>query len=84
MVGPLGDAVELVVSPPVRLVSEVDGVRVLSDERHELLRRVPEPLAEVFRVGSTAPGERFRNQTGMKRCRRVRSTAPGEAASAAQ
>jgi Vps16, N-terminal region len=58
MVGPLGDTVEFPVSPPVVLVPERDGVRILGDEAHELLRRVPAPLADVFRVGSTTPGER--------------------------
>jgi vacuolar protein sorting-associated protein 16 len=57
MVGPLGDTVEFPVSPPVVLVPERDGVRVVSDERHELLRRVPAPLADVYRVGSTTPGD---------------------------
>lgn len=57
MVGPLGDTVEFPVSPPVVLVPERDGVRVVSDEWHELLRRVPAPLADVYRVGSTTPGE---------------------------
>ena len=57
MVGPLGDTVEFPVAPPVVLVPERDGVRVISDERHELLRRVPAPLADVYRVGSTTPGD---------------------------
>ena len=32
-------------------------VRLLSQNRHELLRRVPDGLADVFRIGSTAPGQ---------------------------
>ena len=32
-------------------------VRLLSQSRHELLRRVPDGLADVFRIGSTAPGQ---------------------------
>ena len=31
-------------------------VRLLTQSRHELLRRVPDGLADVFRIGSTAPG----------------------------
>ena len=37
-------------------MTECDGVRLLSAGAHELLRRVPDALADVFRVGSTAPG----------------------------
>lgn len=32
-------------------------VRLLSQNKHELLRRVPDGLADVFRIGSTAPGQ---------------------------
>ena len=32
-------------------------VRLLSQNGHELLRRVPDGLADVFRIGSTAPGQ---------------------------
>ena len=32
-------------------------VRLISDTTHELLRRVPDCLADVYRVGSTAPGK---------------------------
>ena len=69
MVGPLGDTVEFPVAPPVVLVPERDGVRIISDERHELLRRVPAPLADVYRVGSTTPGDTPRQCTKL--------TAPG-------
>ncbi len=35
---------------------QVDGVRLISNSASELLRGVPDALADVYRVGSTAPG----------------------------
>lgn len=59
MVGPFGDWVKYSLEEGTHLVTECDGVRLLSAGRHELLRRVPDALADVFRVGSTAPGARM-------------------------
>ena len=56
MVGPYGDWVKYSLEERALLVTELDGVRLLGSCRHELLRRVPDALADVFRVGSTAPG----------------------------
>lgn len=57
MVGPLGDTCQLAVSPPVVAVAEVDGVRLISNDTCQLLRRVPAALGQVFSVGSTEPGK---------------------------
>ena len=57
MVGPLGDTAEFPMPPSTLVVPELDGARLLGDSTHELLRRVPAPLTDIFRVGSTAPGE---------------------------
>mmetsp|Transcript_15272 Transcript_15272/g.46155 ORF Transcript_15272/g.46155 Transcript_15272/m.46155 type:complete len:862 (+) Transcript_15272:225-2810(+) len=56
MVGPLGDTVPLLLPPPRLVVPEVDGARLLTRDTCQLLRRVPAPLAQIFSVGSTAPG----------------------------
>lgn len=56
MVGPLGEWVRYTVESPCVLAPECDGIRIISQSTHELLRRVPDPLADVFRPGSTAPG----------------------------
>eukprot|EP00891_Asterochloris_glomerata_P007024 jgi/Astpho2/7024/e_gw1.00107.12.1_t len=56
MVGPYGDSLELPIQEGTVLVTECDSVRILSDEQHELLRRVPDAQVDVFRIGSTAPG----------------------------
>ena len=57
MVGPYGDSLELPIQEGTVLVTECDSVRILSGEQHELLRRVPDAQVDVFRIGSTAPGD---------------------------
>lgn len=56
MVGPLGDSVQLALSPPLVAVAEVDSVRLITNYTCQLLRRVPAALGQVFSVGSTEPG----------------------------
>ena len=57
MVGPYGDWVQYDLEGAVHLAPEVDGVRILTADRHELLRRVPDALQDVFSTGSTSPGQ---------------------------
>lgn len=40
----------------VHLVSEIDGVRVLSATQHELIQKVPDVVQKIFRINSTDPG----------------------------
>ncbi|EZA48287.1 Vacuolar protein sorting-associated protein 16-like protein [Ooceraea biroi] len=40
---------------PVHLVSEVDGVRVLSSSSHEMIQKVPNVVQRIFRINSTDP-----------------------------
>ena len=54
--GPLGDSESFDTEPGTHLLPEVDGVRLISNERHELLRRVPAATVDVFETGSTSPG----------------------------
>lgn len=56
MVGPYGDWVKYNIEEHTVLVSECDGVRLISAQQHELLSRVPDSQVDVFRIGSTAPG----------------------------
>ncbi|KAL3162570.1 hypothetical protein ABBQ38_008623 [Trebouxia sp. C0009 RCD-2024] len=56
MVGPYGDWIKHDLEGKTVLVSECDGVRLVSAEKHELLSRVPDSLVDVFKIGSTAPG----------------------------
>lgn len=59
MVGPYGDWIKHDLEERTVLVSECDGVRLISAEKHELLSRVPDSLVDVFKIGSTAPGTLF-------------------------
>ena len=54
--GPFGDKVSFDAEPGMHLIEEADGVRLLTGERHELLRRVPAATVDVFETGSTSPG----------------------------
>ena len=56
MVGPYGDWIKHNLEDRTILVSECDGVRLISAEKHELLSRVPDSLVDIFKIGSTAPG----------------------------
>ncbi|CAH3134229.1 unnamed protein product [Porites lobata] len=40
----------------VHLVQELDGVRIIGNETHELLQRVPAAVEQVFKIGSMEPG----------------------------
>ncbi|PWN25197.1 hypothetical protein BDZ90DRAFT_234397 [Jaminaea rosea] len=57
LVGPFGDSIVYNYSETsgVHLVAESDGVRVLSADRHELIQKVHEATAMVFRPGSSDP-----------------------------
>ncbi|KAN0061331.1 Vacuolar protein sorting-associated protein 16 [Thecaphora frezii] len=55
MVGPFGDSIRYTYSGPVHLIGEVDGLRVISSDRHEFLQKVPEVSSQVFRPGSSDP-----------------------------
>jgi hypothetical protein len=55
LVGPYGDWVKYDVPGGAALAPEPDGVRVVGCGRHDLVRRVPDALADAFKPGSTAP-----------------------------
>lgn len=40
----------------LHLVSELDGIRIVSNIQHELLQKVPEVVKKIFRINSTDPG----------------------------
>lgn len=40
---------------PVHLVTEIDGVRVLSNFSHEMIQKVPNVVQRIFRINSTDP-----------------------------
>ena len=45
-----------IVDRPAFLVQEVDGLRIITNTTHELLQQVPGVVAEIFQIGSIAPG----------------------------
>lgn len=55
MAGPFGDYIEYFEDSPAALVTETDGLRILTTEACQLLRRVPDCVQHVFGVGSTEP-----------------------------
>lgn len=40
---------------PIILISECDGVRVLSNTNMEFLQRVPDSTVSIYEIGSTTP-----------------------------
>lgn len=44
------------VPTPPRLPSPPPGVRIITSDRHQLLRRVPPPCVSCLEIGSTSPG----------------------------
>ena len=40
----------------VFIINEIDGARIISSKCHELIRRVPQAMVDVFRVGSSQSG----------------------------
>lgn len=56
LVGPMGDTLPISSSPsPPVLISEPDGLRILSTQTHTLLQKVPPSSLAVFTPGSTHP-----------------------------
>ncbi|XP_039291085.1 vacuolar protein sorting-associated protein 16 homolog [Nilaparvata lugens] len=41
---------------PIKLVQELDCVRILSQYNHEILQKVPFVVQEIFRINGTGPG----------------------------
>lgn len=48
--------INFVVERSVHLVSEVDGLRIIGNDRHEFIQQVPRVIVEIFRIGSLAAG----------------------------
>eukprot|EP00878_Enallax_costatus_P027161 GHUV01029216.1.p1 GENE.GHUV01029216.1~~GHUV01029216.1.p1 ORF type:complete len:582 (+),score=119.59 GHUV01029216.1:259-2004(+) len=55
LVDPYGHWIKRGCDEPVGLVTEVDGLRVITAGGCSLLRRVPEACVQVYKPGSTAP-----------------------------
>lgn len=56
IVGKYGQKMSYNYDGSIHLVSEIDGVRIVSNTQHELLQKVPEVVQKIFRINSTDPG----------------------------
>ncbi|KAF8331517.1 vacuolar assembling/sorting protein VPS16 [Cantharellus anzutake] len=54
MVGPFGTVLKYYYTSPTHLISEIDGVRIISSDRCDFLQKVPRPSEMVFKPGSTS------------------------------
>ena len=55
MVGPQGDWIKYSYEDAIALLPEIDGARIISGDKCELLQRVPDTTESIFQIGSTAP-----------------------------
>ncbi|XP_035218067.1 vacuolar protein sorting-associated protein 16 homolog [Stegodyphus dumicola] len=55
VIGPEKDFINEIFYTPIHLVPEIDGVRIIGNTTHELLQKVPDAVADVFRIGSLSP-----------------------------
>ena len=55
MIGPNGDYSTFTYDSPIHLVTEIDGVRVITNDSCEFLQRVPEANFDIFKIGSLTP-----------------------------
>ncbi|XP_011699104.1 PREDICTED: vacuolar protein sorting-associated protein 16 homolog [Wasmannia auropunctata] len=55
VVGRTADTIVYNYDGPVHLVTEIDGVRVLSSSSHEMIQKVPNVVQRIFRINSTDP-----------------------------
>jgi hypothetical protein len=50
-----GEWLKFTYEPPVLLVPEIDGMRIITNQTCEFMQRVPFVTEEIFKIGSTAP-----------------------------
>ncbi|KNC51588.1 vacuolar protein sorting-associated protein [Thecamonas trahens ATCC 50062] len=55
MVGPFSDYVNYYEDSAAAVITETDGVRIITSERCQLLRRVPNSVQSIFALGGTEP-----------------------------
>ncbi|XP_011644142.1 vacuolar protein sorting-associated protein 16 homolog [Pogonomyrmex barbatus] len=55
VIGRKADTIVYNYDGPVHLVTEIDGVRVLSSNSHEMIQKVPNVVQRIFRINSTDP-----------------------------
>ncbi|ORX59517.1 hypothetical protein DM01DRAFT_1361698 [Hesseltinella vesiculosa] len=55
MIGPFGDWIKFSYDDAIFLSSEIDGIRIMSSDKCELLQKVPTSTEGIFKIGSTSP-----------------------------
>ncbi|EGC36173.1 hypothetical protein DICPUDRAFT_32286 [Dictyostelium purpureum] len=50
-----GDWAKITLEQPVSLVTEIDGVRIISDTTSEFFHRVSDVTVDLFKIGTTSP-----------------------------
>lgn len=55
LVGPHGGTLNLYYDSPVFAVSEIDGMRTITEEKHDFYTMVPESTVNIFKIGSVSP-----------------------------
>eukprot|EP00112_Aurelia_sp_Birch-Aquarium-sp1_P019595 Seg4875.2 transcript_id=Seg4875.2/GoldUCD/mRNA.D3Y31 product="Vacuolar protein sorting-associated protein 16" protein_id=Seg4875.2/GoldUCD/D3Y31 len=56
MIGPTKETVRYFLDSNSFLVQEVDGLRIIGNEKHQFLQKVPVEVEDVFKLGSVKPG----------------------------
>ena len=55
MVGPFGDWIKYTYEYPIDMAFEIDGARIISNDKCELLQKVPTFTENIFKIGLTEP-----------------------------
>ena len=53
VIGRSGETMLYSYDGPVHLITEIDGVRILSSYTHEMIQKVPSVVQKIFRINST-------------------------------
>ena len=85
MIGPNGDYSTFTYDSPIHLVTEIDGVRVITNDTCEFLQRVPEANFDIFKIGSLTPSAMLydayiefekKNASSIKNIRSIKTKLP--------
>lgn len=55
LVGPHGGTLNIFTDGPVIAIPEIDGIRTISDEKHDFFSMVPDVTVNIFKIGSVSP-----------------------------
>lgn len=75
VVGRSAETIMYTYDGPVHLITEIDGVRVLSNSSHEMIQKVPIVVQKIFRINSTDPASYLleASKQFQKRCHKADS-----------